>query len=167
MTRGLCFGARTLILGLAMLEFQLVAGFARAGQPPRRSPRATAISRAQPCAAPRAVSTLGSFYSTPVITVQANSPIGAGYSPLQIYGDQTLSLYGPLSPFRTSAAPVLTYVRGYDGRTRLTEAISFSNPNLPVLSSARYPTEANYYYGPRRVRALPWGSNAINWIDQN
>ncbi len=102
-----------------------------------------------------------------MITVQGNSPIGAGYSPLQIYGDQTLSLYGPLSPFRTMTAPVLTYVRGYDGQTTVSEAISFSNPNLPVLSSVRYPTEANYYYGPRRPRALPWGSNAINWIDQN
>ena len=121
----------------------------------------------QPCVAPRRSSTLGTFYPTPVITVQGNSPIGAGYSPLQIYGDQTLSLYGPLSPFRTMTAPVLTYVRGYDGQTTVSEAISFSNPNLPVLSSVRYPTEANYYYGPRRPRSLPWGSNAINWIDQN
>jgi hypothetical protein len=72
-----------------------------------------------------------------------------------------------LSAFRPTTAPVLTYTRGYDGRTRLTEGFSFSNPNLPALSPVRYPTEGNYYYGPRVVRTMPWGSNAINWIDQN
>ncbi len=44
-------------------------------------------------------------------------PLGGGYSPLEIYGDQTLSLYGPFSAFRVSTAPVLTYTRGYDGQT--------------------------------------------------
>ncbi len=167
MNRGLCASARILVFTLAVLELPFALGSAWAGTPPRRSRRAGAVTRVQPCEAPRATGTLGTFYGTPVITVQGNAPIGAGYSPLGIYGDQTLSLYGPLSPFRASTAPVLTYVRGYDGRTHLTEAISFSNPNLPAMSDVRYPTEANYYYGPRRVRVLPWGSNAINWIDQN
>ena len=63
--------------------------------------------------------------------------------------------------------PVLTYVRGYDGQTRLIEAVSFSNPNLPSLSPVRYPTVGNYYYGPRNIQTTPWGTNAINWIDQN
>jgi hypothetical protein len=156
-----------LVFSLAVLEVPLLAGFASAGQPPRWTRKVTASGGVQPCVAPRPASTLGTFYPTPVITVQGNFPSGAGYSPLQIYGDQTLSLYGPLSPFRTTTAPVLTYVRGYDGRTTVGETISFSNPNLPVLSRTRYPTEANYYYGPRRPRMLPWGSNAINWIDQN
>jgi hypothetical protein len=102
-----------------------------------------------------------------LITVRGNLPLGGGYSPLEIYGDQTLALYGPLSPLRTSTAPVLTYVRGYDGRTRLTEAASFSTPNLPALSPVRYPTVGNYYYGPRVRPNLPWGTNALNWIDQN
>ena len=84
-----------------------------------------------------------------------------------IYGDQTLSLYGPLSPLRVSTAPVLGYTRGYDGQIRLTEANSFSYPNLPDLSPVVYPTEANYYYGPRVNRTPRWGSSAINWIDQN
>jgi hypothetical protein len=166
MNRGPRACARMLVFTLAVLELSFADGLAWAGTPPRRS-RRVATTRVQACDAPRATGTLGTFYGTPVITVQGNNPVGAGYSPLGIYGDQTLSLYGPLSPFRSSAAPVLTYVRGYDGRTRLTEAISFSNPNLPAMSDVRYPTEANYYYGPRRVRVLPWGSNAINWIDQN
>ncbi len=99
--------------------------------------------------------------------VRGNAPIGGGYSPLEIYGDQTLTLYGPLSAFRSSTAPVLTYVRGYNGQTYVAEASSFSNPNLPVLSPVRYPTVGNYYYGPRVIRTMPWGTNAINWIDQN
>ena len=162
-----CAFARIAVFTLAVLELTFAVGSAWAGTPPRRPRRAVTVSRVQPCQAPRATGTLGTFYPTPVITVQGNNPVGAGYSPLGIYGDQTLSLYGPLSPFRSSTAPVLSYIRGYDGRTHLTETISFSNPNLPAMSDVRYPTEANYYYGPRRPRTLPWGSNAINWIDQN
>jgi hypothetical protein len=167
MTRDPRVRARNLIISLAVLQVHLVAGFAVADHPTRRARRVAATNRVQPCVAPRPDSTLGTFFPTPVITVRGNLPVGGGYSPLQIYGDQTLSLYGPLSPFRLSTAPVLTYVRGYDGSTRLSEAVSFSNPNLPVLSPVRYPTEANYYYGPRVVRPLPWGASAINWIDQN
>jgi hypothetical protein len=160
--------ARKLLLGLAVLQLCLAAGVALADdRPARRFRRTTATKRVQPCATPSPTSTLGTFYPTPVITVRGNLPLGGGYSPLEIYGDQTLALYGPLSPLRTTTAPVLTYVRGYDGRTLLTEAASFSNPNLPVLSPVRYPTESNYYYGPRTPRVLPWGSSAVNWIDQN
>ncbi len=146
-----------------------LAASAFAGDPPWRSRRVAVTTAAvQPCPPPRRVnSTLGTFYPTPYITVRGNVPLGGGYSPLEIYGDQTLPIYGPLSAFRTSTAPVLTYVRGYDGRTRLTEAASFSNPNLPILSPVRYPTVGNYYYGPRNIQTMPWGNNAINWIDQN
>ena len=124
-------------------------------------------TRAKPCPVPRATSTLGTFYPTPYVTVAGNVPVGVGYTPLESYGDQTLALYGPLSPMRAATAPILTYMRGYDGRTRLVETASFSYPNLPALSPVRYPTVGNYYYGPRVIRTLPWGQNAINWIDQN
>ena len=169
MTRDSRVRARTIVISLAVLHLHLIAAVAFADGPSRRVRRTTTVNRVvEPCAAPRATGTLGTFYPTPVITVRGNYPLGGGYSPLESYGDTTLSLYGPLSPLRTSTAPVLTYVRGYDGQTRLNEAVSFSNPNLPVLSPVRYPTEANYYYGPRkRSFALPWGSSAINWIDQN
>jgi len=116
---------------------------------------------------PSATGTLGTFQPTPIITVRGNYPIGGGYSPLDIYGDQTLSLYGPLSPLRVTTAPVRVYVRGYDGSIRIAEAAAFSTPNLPELSPVVYPTEANYYYGPRVNRAPSWGASAINWIDQN
>jgi hypothetical protein len=156
------------LFGLVLLQLQhVVVGSVLAGEPPRRVGRTIAVTRAQPCPAPRPTSSLGTFYPTPYITVRGNIPLGGGYSPLEIYGDQTLALYGPLSPLRVSTAPVLTYVRGYDGRTHLTEASSFSNPNLPILSPVRYPTVGNYFYGPRVIRTTPWGSNAINWIDQN
>jgi hypothetical protein len=110
---------------------------------------------------------LGTFYPTPYVIIRGNNPTGGGYAPLGIFGEQTLDVYGPLSVFRTSSAPILGYVRGYDGQTRLVEGYSFSNPNLPILSPVRYPTEANYYYGPRVVRQTLSGSSAINWIDQN
>jgi hypothetical protein len=146
-----------------------LAGSTFAGDPPRRARRVVITSAAvHPCPPPRPVNqTLGTFYPTPYITVRGNVPLGGGYSPLEIYGDQTLPIYGPLSAFRSSTAPVLSYVRGYDGQTRLTEAASFSSPNLPILSPVRYPTVGNYYYGPRRPQTMPWGNNAINWIDQN
>jgi hypothetical protein len=86
---------------------------------------------------------------------------------MDMYGDQTLSLYGPLSPLRVSTAPVLAYTRGYDGRIEVVETNSFSYPNLPELSPVVYPTEKNYFYGPRVPRTPRWGSSAINWIDQN
>src|SRR5262249_5513758 len=134
---------------------------------PRRVMRPATATRTQPCAVPGATGTLGTFNPSPIITVRGNYPLGGGLSPLEIFGDQTLSLYGPLSPFRATTSPVLVYVRGYDGSIRVTDAASFSNPNLPELSPVRYPTEANYYYGPRVNRLTPWGPNAINWIDQN
>jgi len=156
-----CAWARVLVFSSVVLA-TLGAGVpAPAGEHPRRV-RAT---RVRPCVAP--TSTLGNFQPTPVVTIIGNNPLGGGYSPLGIYGDQTMSLYGPLSAFRMSTAPVAGYVRGYDGRLYPTEALTFSNPNLPVLSPFHYPTEANYYYGPRVSRTPPWGSSAINWIDQN
>jgi hypothetical protein len=131
----------------------------------RRSPRATVDVRARPAYAP--TSTLGTFYPTPYMVVRGNDPVGGGYSPLGIYGDQTMSIYGPFSPLRTRTAPVRSYVRGYDGRIYVSEGNSFSNPNVPELSPVVYPTEANNYFGPRVSRTPPWWSSAINWIDQN
>ena len=167
MIRHLRYSVRGLLFGLALLHLPVVVGSAFGQSPPRRVGRTVTVTRVQPCPVPRATSTLGTFNPTPVITVRGNLPLGGGYSPLEIYGDQTMALYGPLSPLRTSTAPVLTYVRGYDGQTRLMEGASFSNPNLPALSRVRYPTVGNYYYGPRVIPNFPWGINALNWIDQN
>ena len=125
------------------------------------------VTRARPVYARRPTSTLGTFQPTPYITVAGSNPAGSGYSPLDIYGDQTLSLYGPMSPLRGATAPIRGYSRGYDGRLTVVETNSFSNPNLPIVSPVVYPTEANYYYGPRVPRVPRWGSSAINWIDQN
>ena len=86
-----------------------------------------------------ASATLGTFQPTPYIWVGGSHPTGSGYSPLGIYGDQTLSLYGPLSPLRAATAPVLVYARGYDGQLRVIEANSFSYPNLPSRLAGRLP----------------------------
>jgi hypothetical protein len=137
----------------------------RAGEPKRHWGRTVVVTRARP--APARSTTLGTFQPTPTIWIGGSYPTGRGYSPMDIYGDQTLTLYGPLSAFRVSTAPVLGYTRGYDGQLRVTEANSFSYPNLPELSPVVYPTESNYFYGARVNKTPRWGSSAINWIDQN
>lgn len=109
---------------------------------------------------------LGTFYPTPYLYVRSFQS-GSGYSPLDFYGDSTMALYGPLSALRETSAPVLTYSRGYDGRTVVTPGTSFSTPNFPALSPVVYPTQANPYYGPRRLKTPPQWQNATNWIDQN
>jgi hypothetical protein len=156
-----------LVFGFVLLQSIGPIGSLRAEDPARCQGRTVVVNRARPRYASSANTTLGIFRPTPYIIVGGSYPTGSGYSPLDTYGDQTLSLYGPLSPLRVSTAPVLGYTRGYDGQLRLTEANSFSYPNLPVLSPVVYPTEGNYYYGPRVNRTPRWGSSAINWIDQN
>jgi hypothetical protein len=110
---------------------------------------------------------LGTFEPTPYIMVRSNWPAGGGYSSLEFYGDQSLSLYGPLSQLRAVAAPVMTYTRGYDGRVYASPATSFSTPNLPELTPVVYPTSASYYYAPRVNRTPPQWTSGFNWIDQN
>ncbi len=111
---------------------------------------------------------LGSFYGTPYMTVRGNFPAGGGYTPLGQYGDNNLSLYGPLSALRATTAPVRVYARGYDGRPVLTDGTAFSTPNLPEISPVVYPSHANSaYYGFRRSNSPAQWENAINWLDQN
>jgi hypothetical protein len=156
----------------AMISFVLVGavgpiGLARGGEPTFHRGRQGVVVRARPRYLPGSTATLGNFQPTPYIWVGGSYPTGSGYSPMDTYGDQTLSLYGPLSPLRVSSAPVLSYARGYDGRLYPVETSAFSYPNLPAVSPVVYPSEANYYYGPRVPRTPRWGSSAINWIDQN
>jgi hypothetical protein len=110
---------------------------------------------------------LGTFYPSPYALVRGNWPAGGGYSPLGVYGDQSMSVYGPLSPFRGYTAPVATYTRGYDGRPVVLEGTSFSTPNQPDLTPVVYPTQANYFYRIRETGDPPWWGSAMNWIDQN
>ncbi|MGO9465749.1 MAG: hypothetical protein ACLQVF_16545 [Isosphaeraceae bacterium] len=166
MSRNIGVTARIISAGVVLCAAVGIGRSALAGDVwVRRSPGPVVVTRARPAYAP--TSTLGTFYPTPYMVVRGNDPVGGGYSPLGIYGDQTMSLYGPFSPLRSRTAPVRTYVRGYDGRIYVSEGTSFSNPNLPDLSPVVYPTEANNYFGPRVSRTPPWWSNAMNWIDQN
>jgi hypothetical protein len=159
--------ARAMVFSFALLQTIAPISSARADDPRRGTGQTLVVTPARPRCAPGGSATLGTFQPTPYIWVGGSNPTGTGYSPLAIYGDQTMSLYGPLSPLRVSTAPVVGYTRGYDGQIRVTEANSFSYPNLPALSPVVYPTESNYYYGPRVNRTPRWGSSAINWIDQN
>lgn len=122
-----------------------------------------------PIVAPSAPPTLGTFYPTPTMVVRGNYPTGGGYSPNSSYGDTSLDIYGPLSALRYTAAPVLTYARGYDGRPVVLEGTSFSTPNLPGNSPVVYPTQATYFFAPRTINnsTPPWWPKATNWIDQN
>jgi hypothetical protein len=136
---------------LACLIGVLVAGGgpAEAGGPFRRGPRlvATAAHPSEVAVSPG----LGTFYPTPYITVRGNAPVGGGYTPFGGYGDATLALYGPLSPLRATAAPVVVYSRGYDGVLR------------PTVGTTR----ANVSGGFRESGTPPWWDAAYNWLDQN
>ena len=138
---------------------------AEAGHPFRRRPPwvETAAHPGEVAVAPG----LGTFYPDPYIIVRGNAPAGGGYTPFGRAGDATLALYGPLSPLRATAAPVVTYTRGYDGVIHPTVGTSFSYPNLPELSPVVYPTRANVFGGFRESGTPPWWDAAHNWIDQN
>jgi hypothetical protein len=163
MTRSLC----ALSCSFVLLHLMGPTGFAVAGPPTVYGGGTVVVTRARPHYVSGPRPTLGTFEPTPYVWVAGSNPTGTGYSPLGIYGDQTMSLYGPLSPLRVSTAPVLVRTVGYDGQIRLVETNWFSFPNLPGLSPVVYPSESNYYYGPRVNRTPHWGSSAINWIDQN
>ncbi len=110
---------------------------------------------------------LGTFTETPNVWVRGSGTTGGGYSPLGFYGTQNMVMYGPISAFRETSAPVVTYTRGYDGRTRAVPGTSFSSPNLPTFTPVVYPTQANDYFGFRVSGDPPWWQNAMDWIDQN
>jgi hypothetical protein len=160
-------GVGSVALVCTFIQVSGIIGQAWAQGPADRAGRGVVVTRARPRVVRSGQATLGTFQPTPYLMVGGSHPTGSGYTPNNTYGDQTLSLYGPLSPLRMSTAPILSYSRGYDGRVYLVETNSFSYPNLPEISPVVYPTEANYFYGPRVNRTPRWGSSAINWIDQN
>jgi hypothetical protein len=125
------------------------------------------VATSGPVVATSATGTLGTFTPTPYIVARGSFPAGGGYSPLGLYGDTTMSLYGPTSAFRSIAAPVPVYVRGYDGRTYVAEGTSFSTPNMPALSPVVYPTQGSRAHGFSTSSTPPWWKSGINWVDQN
>ncbi len=110
---------------------------------------------------------LGTFYSTPYVIIGGAGPTGGGYSPLGQYGPSNLTLYGPMSIYRSVTAPVTVYSRGYDGRVYESQGHSFSTPFLPRSSPVIYPTANSNYYRPRGTSAPPWWTTGNGWIDQN
>ena len=110
---------------------------------------------------------LGTFYPEPYLNVRGNGIAGGGYSPLGLYGDATSVMYGPLSAFRSYAAPVRVYERGYDGTFREGLGTAFSTPNQPAATNVVYPSRANVRNAPRRVTTPPSWESGIDFIDQN
>src|SRR5689334_23359612 len=145
-------GVLLLALHLLMAEMTVAQDCPDLCPPPRRAPASPG-----PCAGGISP-TLGTFQPTPYIVARGDWPTGGGYSPLELYGDQSMTLYGPLSPLRSISAPVTTYSRGYDGRIYAGRGTSTSTPNLPGLSPVIYPTQGSYFYGPRVNRTPPWWS---------
>lgn len=161
--------ARPIVLGVALLLTVGAAG-SHAGERFFRRARRQPVTVVQPVPTVRRIDPvygdrLGTFYPTPAVGVMGNYPNGVGYSPLGTYNN-SMSEIGPFSSWRTAAAPVATYSRGYDGVVRPTESITNTYPMLPQLAPLAYPTRANYYYAPR-YRDRPAFESAINWLDQN
>ena len=151
---------RARLIGLFFFVATGSLGLVRADEPPGWAPRTVVVKRMRPAYVRSSGAPLGTFYPTPQVMIGGAYPTaGGGYTPLESYGDATLPLYGPISAFRVSTAPVLSYTRGYDGQTRVVETNSFSYPNLPSMSPVVYPTESNYYWGPRTPRTPRWGSS--------
>ena len=168
MTRSVVLSFRAFLVAYVGLSTIGAMAWVQAENHPRRARRSLVVSLARPIFTPVGVQPgpLGTFMPTPAVTIRGNDPVGGGYSPLGIYGDQTMSLYGPFSPFRSVTTTVVVYSRGYDGVVRPAESVSSSYPNLPVLSPVAYPTRANNYYAPR-VMEDPRSTTAIDWLDQN
>jgi hypothetical protein len=101
------------------------------------------------------------------MNVLGNGTSGGGYAPLGMFGNVTLSEYGPLSATRAVAAPVVTYTRGYDGVPRATVGTVLTYPNMPAIAPVVYPTRANYARGLGLPRTPPAWDSALNWIDQD
>lgn len=163
-----CAGRVRLSFVMALGIGLMPAGAARAGWPFRKpgGRRVVVMNPANATARPPG-GMLGSFYPDPMINIAGNGYLSGGYSPLDMYGPNTLSLDGPLSPFRAESAPVVTYERGYDGMTRARVSTSYSYPNRPDLAPLVYPTRANYYWGFGGSRTPPQWDRAVNWLDQN
>jgi hypothetical protein len=82
-------------------------------------------------------------------------------------GDTTLSLYGPFSPFRAIAAPVLLQPTSFGGSPYQAVGTGFSTPFLPPASPIVYPTRANVSTGFGYQRTPPWWDSGFGWVDQN
>ena len=109
---------------------------------------------------------LGTFYPSPTTPINDNTIIGQNRSPLGSYGrENSLSVYGPLSVFRATSAPLTTVVRGYDGIPIVVQGTSFSNPLRPSLSPVIYPTRASNYSALKYQTTSPRRDSSILWLD--
>lgn len=157
------------VSSVGLIAVAISANLASAGdlfQRRDRPVRGMVASRPENQVAPSSM--LGTFRPTPVITVRGNGIIGGGYSPIGLYGaNNSMTLFGPISSLRQTAAPVNTVVRGYNGVATEVEATSFSNPFQPELSNVKYPTRASNFSSLRGTGVPTQSGNAIMWVDQN
>jgi hypothetical protein len=149
-----------LALSVAGLASSVEAGdhfFRRQGRQVRET---MTTSRPEDQVAPSPM--LGSFRPSSYVLVGSNPQIAGGYG-----RENSLAVYGPMSAFRSVAAPVQTVVRGYDGVPVVVEGTAFSTPNLPVLSPVVYPSRASNYSALRFQTTPPQLDRGGMWIDHN
>ncbi len=140
------------------VQAQQSAQVVRRGNP---EPCNTCPPRAQP-------RSLGTFYETPYMTVGGNGVTGGlGYTPLQQYGDSTMSLYGPFSALRAKTVPVLLYQRSAGGEVRAELGTASSYPFLPPASPVQYPARTQTRGESRSLIRNSPGDTGFNWADQN
>ncbi len=155
---------------LAFMLIASIAGQALAGDPytRRRGRVVETVGAGQPRDRVAPTGMLGTFNPTPLVAIGSNSSTFGGFSPIGFYGrENSLNVYGPLSAFRETSAPVNTVVRGYDGIPTAVRGTTYSNPNLPGLSPVVYPTRASNYSALRYQGTSPYRDRAYTWIDQN
>ena len=166
-----CFRFDRPVFGVGCLDVLLFCQVASAQQLPGAiGSGVQAVNRGLPVSdsPPIVPRTLGTFYETPYMTVGGNGVTGGlGYTPLQQYGDGTMSLYGPFSSLRATTAPVLLYRRSVGGQLQPELGTSTSYPFMPSLSPVKYPTRGMIRGESRSLNRYFPGDTGFNWVDQN
>ncbi len=106
---------------------------------------------------------LGTFYPTPYMTVGGNNR--AGFTPLDQYGDGTLSLYGPFSALRPITSSVRVTTRGYNGVAVTQDAAVITYPFLPSSTPPFSPRRTQVRGAGPVQTTPPWWDTGHYWVD--
>ena len=102
-----------------------------------------------------------------MVVLQGNLDTGPGYSPLGLYGDQTMADYGPFSIYRARTTNVVIRSRGYDGLYRNTLGTTETYPNFTRPGMISSPNRESNFFKPWGPSGSRVPGDAINWLDLN
>lgn len=105
------------------------------------------------------------FFPTPMVILQGNLDTGPGYSPLGLYGDTTMSDYGPFSVYRAQTTNLVVRTRGYDGLYRTSFGVTETYPNFTLPGMISAPNRRSDFFKPRGPAGTRVPGDAINWLD--